>query len=116
MISANIYIPPYVSGDLKCYERDGLLTYTERLKYERFEQNRDQYLQNVKLTYFDMIHAQCRGDKQQKSDKFYQTITEKNFKKMPQSCRKKALAACARTNRKDLYVQRYLMISYFKTL
>ena len=39
--SKNTYIPPYVSSELKWYERDGLLTYFDRLEYEQFEKNRD---------------------------------------------------------------------------
>ena len=61
-ISANSYVPPYVSPDLKWYERDGLMTYVDRPKYERFEKDRESYLQNAKITDFDIIHHECRGD------------------------------------------------------
>ena len=30
-ICSNSYIPPYVKSDLKWYEKDGLLTYIDRL-------------------------------------------------------------------------------------
>ena len=65
-IRANKYIPTYVAPDLKWYERYGLLTYIDRLKYERFERNRESYLENAKIANFDIIHHQCRGDKLQK--------------------------------------------------
>ena len=92
------------------------MTYIDRLNYKRFEKDRDYYLQNARVINFDMIHSQCRGDEQQHTDKFYQIITDKNFEKMPKTHKKKALAACVRSKRNDLYVQRDLMISYFKSL
>ena len=112
----NSYIPQYVALDLKWYERDGLITYIDRLKYERFEQNRDSYLNNVKITNFDIIHHECRGDPLQNSYKHYNTVNQKNFDRMPSFDRRKATAACFRSKRKDLYVQRDIMLAYFKTL
>ena len=47
-INVNSYIPPYIATDLKWYERDGLLTYIDRLKYERFEKDRDAYFEKCK--------------------------------------------------------------------
>ena len=49
MFSKNSYIPPYVKPDLKWFERDGLMTYMDRLSYERFEEDRDNYLSNVNV-------------------------------------------------------------------
>ena len=115
-ISVNSYIPPYIAPDLKWYKRDGLLTYIDRLKYERFEKDRDAYLKNARIINFDIIHHESRGDELQNSYKHYKTVGEKNFDKMPKNGRKKATAACFRSKRKDLYVQRDIMLAYFKTL
>ena len=49
MFSKNSFIPPYVKKDLKWFERDGLMTYIDRLNFERFEENRDNYLANVNI-------------------------------------------------------------------
>ena len=116
LIPKNSYIPPYVPKDLKWYERDSLLTYINRLEYERFENDRDNYLKNVKIVNFDIINAQCRRDLREHSDRFYQTVTEKNLNKMPENHKKEALATCARSKRDNLYVRRDLMIAYFKSL
>ena len=62
MFSKNSFIPAYEKKDPKWYERDGLMTYIVRLAYERFENNRDDYLENVNIVNFDMIHHKCRGD------------------------------------------------------
>ena len=37
------YILEVVPNDLKLYERDGLLTYTDQLKYECLTQDPDKY-------------------------------------------------------------------------
>ena len=56
MFSKNSYIPPYVKPDLKWFERDGLMTYIDRLSYERFEEDRDNYLSNVNVVNFDIVN------------------------------------------------------------
>ena len=82
----------------KSYERDGLLTYIDRLEYERFENDRDNYLKNVKIVNFDIINSQCRGDSREHSDRFYQTVTEKNLKEMPENHKKKFLVPVPEVN------------------
>ena len=90
-IFVNSYIPPYVKGDLKWYERDGLMTYIDRLKYERFEENRDDYLAKAKIVNFDMTHASCRGQTREKTDMYYQKVRQENLEKMPESDKKKSV-------------------------
>ena len=53
MFCKNSFIPPYIKPDLK---RDGLTTYCDRLAYERFEENRDEYLKKVQVINFDIIN------------------------------------------------------------
>ena len=85
----NSYIPRYVKPDLKWYERDDLLTYVDRLKYERFEENRNHYLSKAKVFNFDMIYASCGKRSQEKTDKYYQTVRSENLEKMPEEDKKK---------------------------
>ena len=47
------------------------------------------------------------------SDKFYQTVREKDIKKMPQKDKKKVIAACIRSDRKDIFVEKKLAFSHF---
>ena len=93
-ICVNTYIPPYVKDDLKWYERDGLMTYIDRLKHERFEEDRDSYLSKAKIVNFDMIHASCRGQTREKSKKYYQTIRRETLKKMRENIKKGACCLC----------------------
>ena len=60
-----------------------------------------------------MIHAQCRGTPRTHSDKFYQAVREKNVSNMPQKDRKKTVAACLRSERKDVFVEKKLAFSHF---
>ena len=61
-IYKSTYIPPYVPADLIWYERDSLMTYIDRLNYERFKEDQDAYLKNVEVIYFNIIYNQIRGD------------------------------------------------------
>ena len=114
-IFRNSYIPPYVKPNLKWFERDGLITYIDRLKYEEFEENRDKYLKNIKITNMDIIHNECRGDPLEKDIKEYKTIQKKDVKQMPASDKHAALAACFRSEKKDLFISEDLRQEYFKT-
>ena len=51
----NNYIPEYVLSNLKWYERDGLLTYIDQLKCNRFLADPDKQFQEIKVIKFDMI-------------------------------------------------------------
>ena len=115
MFSKNSYIPPYVKKNLKWFERDGLMTYISRLEYERFEENRDNYLENVKVANFDIINNKIKGSKLEKSIQDYKTVYTNDLKQMPASDKDAALAACLRSKRKDLFVEDNLRNKYFRT-
>ena len=103
-IFVNKYIPEAVPSNLKWYERDGLLTYIDQLKYKRFTSDSDKYLEKAQVINFDMIHNRCRGDHQTYSDKDYQTVAWSDVKNMSQKERKRAIAACLRSERKGIFV------------
>ena len=114
MFCKNSFMPPYVKPDLKWFERNGLVTYIDRLNYERFENNRDGYLENVKVTNFDMIHNQIKGLPLEKSIKEYKTVTEKDLKQMRLDDQDAAIAACFRSIRKDLNIAKEIRDKCFK--
>ena len=115
MFSKNSFIPPYVKKDLKWFERDGLMTYIDRLDFERFEEDRDNYLTNVNLVNFDIINHELKGTPLEKDIVTYKTVHKKDLRQMPASDKHAALAACFRSNRKDLNVEKGLREEYFKT-
>ena len=101
--------------DLKWFERDGLMTYIDRLNYERFENDRDNYLENVNVVNFDIINHQLLGTPLEKDIITYKTVQKKDLKQMPASDKHAALAACFRSKRKDLNIEKDLRDEYFKT-
>ena len=60
MYLVNKNIPEVVPSNLKWFERDGLLTYTDQLKYERFISHPDKYLE--KAEEINLIHNRFRDD------------------------------------------------------
>ena len=51
------YITDYCPLDLPCYERDGLMTWYDQIKYEEFSRNPDEYLKKKRVINFHIIHA-----------------------------------------------------------
>ena len=73
------YIPNYIPKNHPWYERDGLMTYIEQLKYKKFKENRDSHFKNTEIVNFDIINHQCRGECLQNSKKYYTAITKKTL-------------------------------------
>ena len=55
-ILVNKYIPNYVLKDFTWYEREGLMTYIDQLKYERFKENRDEDFKNAEIVNCNIIN------------------------------------------------------------
>ena len=93
---SNNYIPKYTPPE----ERD-FSTYLDDLKYEKFMKNTDQSFKKTKIGNFDIIHHQCRGDKMEHSESYYQTIFKKNLEKHKKQD-KKIFVLSALRNQKEL--------------
>ena len=91
------------------------MTYISRLEYERFEEDRDNYLENAKVVNFDIINNEIKGTMLEKSIQDYKTVHTNDLRQMPASDKDAALAACFRSKRKDLHVDKDLADEYFKT-
>ena len=100
------YITEVVPNDLKWYEKNELLTYIDQLKYERFTQDPDKYLEKAEVVNFEMTHNRCSRDKRTISVKYYQTVFQSNVQKMSQRERKKAVSVCLPSHRKDISVEK----------
>ena len=57
------YDPDRYPPDLPWYEGDDLLTWYDQNKYAEFSKKPHEYLKNKNVINFNMINAQCRGDK-----------------------------------------------------
>ena len=102
------YVLEYVPDNLPWYERDGLLTYIDQLKYKKFCENRDEHFLNTEVVNFDVMHHRCRGDPMKNDVKHYKTIKKDDFKKYPSQESKRALSSASRLRRKDLLIEREL--------
>ena len=56
------YVPGFVSNDVKWYERDGLLTWYDQMKYERFLQDVNNHFANIKIVNFEIINKWIKGE------------------------------------------------------
>lgn len=79
----NKYISNYAPPNLRWWQRDGLLTYIDQLKYTDFTSHPDYYInKEAEVINFDMIHRRYRANKQCNSDRYYQTVFASDLKKM----------------------------------
>ena len=91
-----------------------MITYINRLNYERFENDRDNYLQNVNVVNFDIINHELLGTPLEKDIIMYKTVYKSDLRQMPANDKDAARAACFRSKRKDLNVEKELRDKYFK--
>ena len=90
MVAQNNYIPEYIPRNLKWYERDGLLTYIDKLKCnpDKHLEDPDKRFKETKIINFETIHKQARSEKisdknflkNQTINKLNKTISEKRTK------------------------------------
>ena len=113
MIGRTSYIPRYVKDNLKWYEKEGLITYFDQLKYKEFKKDRDAYINETKITNFDIIHHECRGDKLEKTIKEHNTIKKEKLKQLPPSEKYAAVAACFRSSNKNIVVEKSVAKEHF---
>lgn len=88
------------------YERDGLPSYIDQLKYEDLISDLDKHLEKEKVINFEIIHVKCRRAPKQYSDHYYQTNRTSDVQKMSQKKRKRVIGACLRSKRKDIFVKK----------
>ena len=75
----NEFVPPFVSKDLKWFERDELQTWWRSNKCEELLENTDLHFKNRKINNFDMIKNDISDDK----TKQYQQIDHDEIEKYP---------------------------------
>lgn len=60
-----------------------------------------------------MIYIECGGVPRKFSENHYQTVRILDVKRMSQKDWEKAVSACLRSERKDIYVDKELALSHF---
>ena len=106
----NTFVPPFVSNDLKWFERDGLETWYRRNKCEEFLQDTDSHFKNRKIVNFDMIKNEASDTK----IKQYQQIDHDEIKKYPIEYQQQITSSIFRNaNRKDMYIEKRTINEHF---
>ena len=67
----------------------------------------------MKVTNFDFIHNSCRGGRLSRFEKEHKAVEKEDFQSYPEKEKYKFVSSVARTERKDLWYQRDLMIEHF---
>ena len=107
----NEFIPPFVSKDLKWFERDRLETWYTSNKCEEFLENTDLHFKNRKIINFDMI----KNDISDNKTKPHQQIDHDEIKKYPKHYQEQILSSIFRNaNRKDMNIQKRTVNEHFK--
>lgn len=112
----NGYFPQYTKENLKWYERDGLLTYYDLLKYKGRSRDSEKSLNNITVINVNIIDNEWKGYRMGKTKKKYKAITSKDFKSYPEKEKEKTVSCVASTGRKDLWVQWNIMMGHFKNV
>ena len=90
------------------------MTYLGRIKYEEYERDPDKYLSEAKIVNFEIIYSQCRGEKLNMAEKFYQTIKSSDIVNMPKKDKSIGVSTCLRSSRKDIFVEKKLVSDHFR--
>ena len=79
----------YVPVSTKPEDRD-FLSYLNDLKYDAAMKNLHNYIKDLVIKNFHIIHHECRGDKLEKSYEYYHTIKDNELKNYEGTDKKKA--------------------------
>ena len=98
------YIPDSVPENLKCFKRDGLITYTDKLKHDKFIKDIDGHFKRIEVINFDIIHRQARGETiDQNLVKKCKTIDNSSVNFCPEKGKDLALSSAFSCQRKYLF-------------
>ena len=101
----NKFIPKYIPGDLKWYEKDRLDTWFLRNKCEEFLNNTDLHFKKRHIVNFDMI----KNNPSQETIKQYQTIDHDEIKRYPIEYQDQIRSSIFRNaDRKDMFLEKKL--------
>ena len=99
----NVFVPPFVSNELKWYERDGLDTWYKQNKCQEFLQNTNKHFEQRKIVNFNMTENGEQLDK--KIIRQYQTVDYNTIKTYTSEYQQQITSSIFRNiNRNDLNV------------
>ena len=95
------------------YEHD-LMTYIDNLKYDHFINNMDSHFSNAKVTNFDIIHYQCRGDELENPQQYYKTIFDKVIVNYENHVCSQAILSAIKAEHDDIHFKRDFLKFHIK--
>lgn len=115
MNCANNYIPQYVPDNLPWYERGGLITYINKVKYENFMKDTDKHFENTQIVNFDKIHRQASEEKIDSDPlKRCKTIDSSIIDQYLDKEKTRALSSAFWSPRKDIFLKKEVIDNHFK--
>ena len=108
----NVFVPPYVSNNLKWQERDGLDTWYTQGKCRDFLENTDEHFKQRKIVNFDIINNDSKLD--EKAVRQYQTVDCKIIKTYPLEYQKNIMSSVfGNIKREDMHVPKESIKEHF---
>ena len=106
----NKFIPKYIPGDLKWYEKGGLDTWFLRNKCEEFLNNTDLFFKKRHMVNFDMI----KNSPSQETIKQYQTMDHDKIKHYPIEYQDQIRSSIfCNADRKDMFIEKKTITEHF---
>ena len=108
--SDNCFIPKYIPGDLKWYERHGLDTWYLKNRCDKFLENTDLHFAKRKIVNFDMVKNKVPKNIR----KQYQTVDHEEIKQYPLKYQEQICSSIFRNvTRKDMFVEKKTVNEHF---
>ena len=108
----NVFVPKFISNNLKWYERDGLSIWYQQGKCQDFLEGLNLHFENLEIVNFDLIHS--KGNLPETRIKQYQTVNHSEILAYPSDKLGEILSSLFRTKRKDTNVTKESINEHFK--
>ena len=91
------------------------MTYIDGLKNKHFIEDMDSLFFQAKITNFDIIRHQCRGDPLQNSCQYYETIFNSDFKGYEDRTLNQVMSSAIKVERNDIHFESDFLKSHIKS-
>ena len=82
------------------------MTYIDDLKYDRFVNYVNSHFSSAKVINFNIIHHQCRGDKLENLQQYYETICNKGFENYECHFQNLAVSTAIKSEPDDINIEK----------
>ena len=110
------YVPLYVFLEFKQYERDGLMSYINQLRYKKFVKYKNAWLKTRKVVNFNLIHNYWKDklDELYKKVKKHQAVTCANLEPYTQKMKNSIVSCARRCGRSDMFLEMKIIFMKLK--